>query len=84
VRVRNDGAANVVIRSLRVAGSGSESFRIARTDCSQRALYASRTCTLEVVFQPTGPGGQTGSVEALTNAGRVPALVLLAGTGGAP
>jgi hypothetical protein len=84
VRVRNDGAANVVIRSLRVAGSGAESFRIARTDCSQRALYASRTCTLEVVFQPTGPGGQTGRVEALTNAGRVPALVLLAGTGGAP
>jgi len=84
VQIRNDGASNVVIRSLRVAGNDAESFRIARTDCSQRALYPTRTCSLEVVFEPTGTGGQTGRVEALTNAGRVPALVLLAGTGGAP
>jgi hypothetical protein len=84
VRVRNDGASNVVIRSLRVGGRDAESFRIARTDCSQRALYPTRTCSLEVVFEPTGTGGQTGRVEAVTDTGTVPALVLLGGTGGTP
>jgi hypothetical protein len=84
VRIRNDGASNVVIRSLRIAGRDAESFRIARTDCSQRALYPARTCSLEVVFEPTGAGGRTGRVEALTDTGTVPALVLLGGTGGTP
>jgi hypothetical protein len=84
VRIRNDGASNVVIRSLRIAGSDAESFRIARTDCNQRALYPTRACSLEVVFEPTGTGGQTGRVEAVTDMGTVPALVLLGGTGGSP
>lgn len=84
VRVRNEGADNVVVRSLQVSGSGAESFRIAATDCRQRALYATRTCTLEVAFEPTGPGGHAARIEAWTNAGIVPALVLLSGTGEAP
>jgi hypothetical protein len=84
VRVRNDGADNVVVRSLQVSGSGAESFRIATTDCRQRALYATRTCMLEIAFEPTGPGGHTARIEARTNTGVVPTLLLLSGTGEAP
>ena len=81
VRVKNEGASSIVIRSLRVAGSDAESFELARTDCARRALVPTRTCSLEVVFRPVGPGPASGRVEAQTNAGVLPALVLLGGTG---
>jgi hypothetical protein len=82
VRVKNDGASNIVIRSLRVAGSDAEAFELARTDCARRALVPTRTCSLEVVFRPVAPGSFSGRVEAQTSAGVLPALVLLGGTGG--
>lgn len=81
VRVKNEGASSIVIRSLRVAGSDAESFELARTDCARRALVPTRICSLEVVFRPVAPGPASGRVEAQTSAGVVPALVLLGGTG---
>jgi hypothetical protein len=82
VRIRNEGAANVVFRSLRIAGSDPDAFRIARNDCLSRALVPTRTCSLTIVFQPAASGTWTGRVEALTSAGLEPALVLLGGAGG--
>jgi hypothetical protein len=82
VRVKNEGASSIVIRSLRVAGSDAEAFELARTDCSRRALVPTRTCSLEVVFRPLAPGPVSGRVEAQTSGGVLPALVLLGGTGG--
>ena len=82
VRVKNEGASSIVIRSLRVVGSDAESFELARTDCARRALVPTRTCSLEVVFRPVAPGPVSGRVEAQTSAGVLPALVLLGGTGG--
>jgi hypothetical protein len=82
VRVKNEGGSNIVIRSLRVAGSDAEAFELARTDCARRTLVPTRTCSLEVVFRPVALGSFSGRVEAQTSAGVLLALVLLGGTGG--
>jgi hypothetical protein len=82
VRVKNEGASNVVINSLRVAGNGAESFELVGTDCARRALVPTRTCSLEIAFRPLAAGPVSGRVEALTSGGVLPALVLLGGTGG--
>ena len=82
VRIKNEGATNVVFRSLRIAGSDPDAFRISRNDCLSRALVPTRTCSLTIVFQPAASGTRTGRVEALTSAGLEPALVLLGGSGG--
>ena len=80
VRISNDGAANVTFRSLAVAGDDAGDFRIARSDCGG-GLVPTRDCTLEIVFEPTAAGPRTGRVEARTDDGLEPALVLLGGTG---
>lgn len=84
VRVKNEGASNVVITSLRIAGGDSESFGIASTDCERRSLVPTGSCSLEVIFRPIAPGDASARVEAITSSGVLPALVLLGGTGGAP
>lgn len=81
VQIKNGGAANVAFRSLRVAGSDAGSFRIAQNDCSG-GLVPTRTCSLEIVFEPAAPGTRTARIEAVTISGLEPALVLLSGTGG--
>ncbi len=80
VSIRNDGAANVSFRSLEVAGDDASDFRIAGSDCGG-GLVPTRTCSLEIVFEPSGAGPRTGRVEARTDTGVEPALVLLGGTG---
>ena len=80
VSIENEGAANVMFRSLVVAGDAAADFRIARSDCGG-GLVPTRTCTLEIVFEPTAAGVRTGRVEARTDSGLEPALVLLGGTG---
>lgn len=84
VRVKNEGASNVVITSLRVAGGGSESFQIASSDCERRTLVPTRTCSLEVVFRPLAPGPVSARVEAQSSSGVLSSLVVLGGSGGAP
>jgi hypothetical protein len=80
VRIRNDGAANVTFRSLEVAGAAARDFRIAGSDCGG-GLVPTRTCSIEIVFEPSGAGPRTGRVAARTDTGLEPALVLLGGTG---
>ncbi|HET6363166.1 MAG TPA: choice-of-anchor D domain-containing protein [Gemmatimonadota bacterium] len=80
VSIENEGAANVTLRSLVVAGDHATDFRIARSDCSG-GLIPTRTCTLGIVFEPSGAGLRTGRVEARTDTGLEPALILLGGTG---
>ncbi|HET7693872.1 MAG TPA: choice-of-anchor D domain-containing protein [Gemmatimonadota bacterium] len=80
VRIRNDGAASVTFRSLEVAGAAARDFRIAGSDCGG-GLVPTRTCSIEIVFEPSGAGPRTGRVEARTDTGLEPALVLLGGTG---
>jgi hypothetical protein len=80
VRIRNDGAANVMFRSLIVVGDDAGDFRIARSDCGG-GLVPTRTCSLEIVFEPSGAGLRAGRVEARTDTGLEPALILLGGTG---
>lgn len=84
VRVKNEGASNVVITSFRVAGAGGEAFAIVSTDCERRTLVPTRTCSLEVVFRPVAPGSVSARIEALTSSGVLPSLVVLGGTGGSP
>lgn len=83
VRIKNEGAANVVFRSLRVAGSDAGAFRIVESDCGG-GLVPTRTCSLTIVFEPADPGARTARIEALTSSGLEPAVVLLGGTGGSP
>ncbi len=80
VSVKNEGATNVMFRSLDVAGEDAGDFRIARNDCLG-GLIPTRTCSLEIVFQPSSEGLKSGRVEARTDTGLEPALVLLTGTG---
>ena len=80
VSIKNEGAANVTFRSLEVAGDHAGEFRIARSDCGG-GLVPTRTCSIEIVFEPSGAGPRTGRVEARTDTGVEPALVLLGGTG---
>lgn len=80
VRIHNEGAANVTFRSLVVAGDAAGDFRIARSDCGG-GVVPTRACTLEILFEPTAAGLRTARVEARTNTGLEPALVLLGGTG---
>ena len=81
VRIENNGPANVVLTSLRVAGDGAPAFRIVGGDCERRTLVPTRACAIEIVFQPGSEGSHAARVEAVTSAGVEPALVLLAGTG---
>jgi hypothetical protein len=55
-------------------------FRIAGSDCGG-GLVPTRTCSIEIVFEPSGAGPRTGRVAARTDTGLEPALVLLGGTG---
>ena len=80
VSIKNEGAANVTFRSLEVAGDHAGEFRIARSDCGG-GIVPTRTCSLEIVFEPSGAGPRTGRVEARTDTGVEPALILLGGTG---
>jgi len=80
VSIENQGAANVMFRSLVMAGDAAGDFRIARSDCGG-GLIPTGTCSLEIVFEPTAAGLRTGRVEARTDTGIEPALVLLGGTG---
>ena len=81
VRIRNEGASNVVFTSLEVAGNDPASFRIVQNECGTRALVPTRTCSLGIVFAPVGSGARTARVEAMATTGREPALVILGGTG---
>jgi hypothetical protein len=80
VNIQNEGAANLTFRSLEVAGGDAGDFRIARSDCGG-GLVPTRTCSLEIVFEPSGVGPRTARVEARTDTGVEPTLVLLGGTG---
>lgn len=80
VSIGNEGAANVTFRSFEVAGDDAGDFRIARSDCSG-GIVPTRRCSLEIVFEPSGPGLRTARVEVRTDTGLEPALVLLGGTG---
>jgi hypothetical protein len=80
VTIENQGAANVSFRSLEVVGDHAGDFRIARSDCGG-GLVPTRACALEIVFEPSGPGLRTGRIEARTDGGIEPTLVLLSGTG---
>ena len=80
VTIGNEGAGNVTFRSIEVAGNHAADFRIARNDCGG-GLVPTRACTLEIVFVPSGAGLRTARVEARTDSGLEPALVLLGGTG---
>ena len=78
--IENEGAANVTFRSFEVAGDDAGDFRIARSDCGG-GIVPTRRCSLEIVFEPSGPGLRTARVEVRTDTGLEPALVLLGGTG---
>jgi hypothetical protein len=80
VTIENQGAGNVTFRSVEVAGDHAGDFRIARSDCGG-GLVPTRACALEIVFEPSGPGLRTGRIEARTDGGIEPAMVLLSGTG---
>jgi hypothetical protein len=81
VRIKNEGASNVVFTALEISGSDPGSFRIARNDCGTRALIPTRTCSIGVVFEPSAPGARSARIEARATTGREPALVILGGTG---
>ena len=81
VRIKNEGASNVVFTSFELGGNDPGSFRITSNDCGTRALVPTRTCSLGIVFAPTGPGARSARVEARATTGREVALVILAGTG---
>lgn len=81
IQVENNNPTNVVLSVLRLSGDAAGAFRIVGGNCERRTLVPTRSCTIEVVYQPADPGSHTARIEAVTSAGVEPALVLLSGTG---
>ena len=78
VTVTNTGAVALSISSLTVSSGWTQS-----NNCLP-SIAASASCTINVSFQPTAGGFQTGTVTLTDNASNSPQKVSLSGTGLAP
>jgi hypothetical protein len=69
---------NIVLHDLSVSTTGP--FSVSSTTC-QTQLTSNATCTIEVVFTPTGVGVETGTLQVSDNAVNSPQTSNLTGTG---
>jgi len=69
---------NIVLHDLSVSTTGP--FTVSSTTC-QTQLTSNATCTIEVVFTPTGVGVETGTLQVSDNALNSPQTSNLKGTG---
>ena len=78
VTVTNTGAVALSISSLTISSGWTQS-----NNCLP-SIAASASCTINVSFQPTAGGSQTGTLSLTDNASGSPQTVSLSGTGVAP
>jgi hypothetical protein len=67
VTVGNSGNANLVIGSIGVVKPLTASFSIPTDNCSGKTIASSGTCTIVVMFAPTGVGLFSGSFDIPSN-----------------
>ncbi len=83
VIIKNTGAANLTISSLRRGGKAPRSFVLRRQTCTGSAIAPGSTCKVNVRFAPTRRGGRLATLVVKNDAG--PSLsVGLGGNGVAP
>lgn len=75
VSLSNSGTAALAIQSIQASGPFTQN-----SDCGA-SLAASASCTISVVFTPTGAGAASGSLTVTSNAAGSPQAVSLSGTG---
>ena len=69
---------NVILRDLSISTTGP--FSVSSTTC-QSQLTSNASCTIDVVFTPTGVGVETGTLQVSDNAVGSPQTSSLKGTG---
>jgi Tol biopolymer transport system component len=78
--VQNVSYGPLRIASIAVAGEHPQDFTVVASDCGGRAIDALATCTVQVVFNPTGAGRRTAAAVVTTTSGSY-ATILLSGDG---
>jgi hypothetical protein len=77
--VTNPGTAALNVSGTAMAGADPNDFTVSTNDCNA-PIMPRGTCTISVIYAPTGQGARTATLELSTNAGTGTQVVALSGT----
>jgi hypothetical protein len=81
VEVANRGFGQLVIRTVALAGSDADNFKVSSKDCNGRTLKRKQVCVMSIAFIPGAEGRRVGDVVITDNALGSPRAVSLEGQG---
>jgi hypothetical protein len=84
VMLKNDGAANLQIFNISLAGGNANDFIVAGDNCSGNSIPPESGCKVRVQFNPSVTGSHSAVLEFNTNAQGSPHQVTLSGVGTTP
>jgi beta-glucanase (GH16 family) len=79
VTLNNTGSAPLTLTHIAVTGADASDFT--QVDSCGASVAAGGTCTIPIVFTPSGTGSRVASLKITDNAGVSPQTVTLSGTG---
>jgi len=83
VTLQSSGTTVIAISGVSVSGVNASDFAISSRTCGS-TLAGSATCTISVIFTPSGSGARVASLTISDSASGSPHQVALSGTGAAP
>ena len=81
VTVTNTGGKDLYINSVAVGGDNHQDFVMKGDTCTGATLAASKSCVVDVIFQPTVTESRRATLVITTGAADSPQRVVLTGTG---
>ncbi len=70
ITLTSSGPGPLSVGAVAMIGNGSDQFPVVAENCSGRSLPAGSSCTVSVLFAPTGPGSWSPSLIFFVNAPR--------------
>jgi hypothetical protein len=84
VKVMSNGAVDLQVTSVGLAGAHAGDFAIATNSCSGATIGPEQACSVDVLFTPTASGARSATLQVIDNATGSPHSVALSGTGTPP